>query len=121
MKLVLNAKETFGELIYLGYADKMKYVEGRKTDIVEGRNVKLGSEILQEQIVILVPPTVDVESIKFAAPIEVGGKVTCDPYGTTSVDSSFAEVRLRCEAETLIDPKARAGASANANAGNKSS
>jgi len=103
MKLVLEPKETFGELLYLGYAEKYAYVNGVKTDNLVGHSCRLGCSEVGDQIEVVVPPTVSVDAIKFGQKVLLGGKVTCDPYGNSSKESTFVDIRLRCTAETILD------------------
>lgn len=118
MKLFLEPAKTFGELIYLGNAEKFTYVNGNRTDILEGYNCKLGCEKSGEQIVALVPPTVAVDEIKFGQRVKLGGEVTSDPYGNSAKDSTFAEVRMRFVAETILDAVTAQNPN-NPNPGNK--
>ena len=103
MRLLLDGNGTFGELLYLGFSEKYAYVDGKKTETLSGFTCRLGCSESGAQLEVVVPPTVSVDMIKFGQKILLGGVVTCDPYATTSEGSSFAEVRLRCTAETILD------------------
>lgn len=102
MKLVLDSKKTFGDLLYLGFSEKFKYEDGKKTKEVEGFACRLASSLMGAQIEVLVPPTVSVDMIQFGRKVAVP-EVSCDPYGRSSEGSSFAEVVLRCTADTILD------------------
>lgn len=111
MRLVLDVKESFGDLLFLGYSEKKKYdkATGKKTDEVESFVCRVASSEQQGQIEIAVPSTVHVEDIKFSQKVDFRNVVIA-PYSRTSEGSSFAEVILRCTADTIIDASKPVGA-----------
>lgn len=102
VNLVLDVKESFGDLYFLGYKEKMKYVDRKKTDEVEAYECRLSSSRRREQIEVTVPLTVSVESIGFNQKVTLN-KAEIDPYGRTTEGSQFAEVILRLTADTILD------------------
>lgn len=113
MKLVLDVKESFGDLLFLGYDEKKKYdsVANRRTEEPEAFTCRLASSKLGGQIEVTVPLEVAVDSIAFSQKVTLRN-ATIDPYARTSEGSSFAEVILRCNADTILDASKPVGTGA---------
>lgn len=111
--LVLDVKESFGDLLFLGSSEKKKYdsVANRRTDEVEAYVCRLASSRLRGQIEVTVPLEVAVDSIAFSQKVTLRN-ATIDPYARTTEGSSFAEVVLRINADTILDASKPAGTGA---------
>lgn len=104
MKIIPEIKTTFGDTYFLGFTEKMKFDQtaNKRTDELESYICKISSSELQGQIEVTVPPTVDVQKIKFNQKV-ILQNVTIEPYARSSVGSTFAQVFLRCNASSIID------------------
>lgn len=104
MKIIPDIKATFGETYFLGYTEKKKYDKdaSKRTDELEGYTCRISSSELQGQIDVTVPPTVEVDEIKFNQKILLQDVVIA-PYARSSQGTSFAEVVLRCTAKNILD------------------
>ena len=105
MKIIPNIKESFGDTYFLGYSEKMKFDQAtnRRTDEIEARICKVSSSVLQEQIEVIVAPTVDITKIRFNQKVTLNN-VVIEPYARTTTGSSFAQIILRCTADSITFP-----------------
>jgi Bacterial protein of unknown function (DUF961). len=103
MKIIPEIKATFGETYFLGYTVKKGFdkVLNQTSEEIESYICKIASSALQGQIDIAVPPTVSVDEIKFNQKV-ILKDVIIDPYGRSSVGSTFAQVILRCTASNIL-------------------
>jgi hypothetical protein len=102
MKIIPEIKATFGDTYFLGFTEKKKFDQAtnKRTDEVESYICKIASSQLQEQIEVIIPPTVAVHEIKFNQKV-VLKEVVIDPYAKSSVGTAFAQVILRCTAQSI--------------------
>lgn len=102
MKIIPDIKATFGDTYFLGYTVKKKFdiTANRKTEEPESYLCKISSSELKGQIEVIVPLTVAVDEIGFNQKVIMQG-VIIDPYARSSEGTSFAQVVLRCMAQTL--------------------
>lgn len=102
MRIIPEIKTTFGETYFLGFTEKKKFDQttNKRTDEVESYICKIASSELQEQIEVILPPTVAVQEIKFNQQVMLKG-VVIDPYAKSSVGTAFAQVILRCTAQSI--------------------
>ena len=106
MRIVPDIKLTFGDTYFLGATEKWKYdpIAKKRTDELEGYACRIAASALGEQVEVTVPPTVDVAALGFNRKVTMKG-VVIDPYAKAqgSGNSSYAQVVLRCTAESIIE------------------
>jgi len=104
MKIVPDIKATFGETYFLGYTEKYKFdsTTNKRTDELESYLCKISSSTQEGQIEITVPPTTSVDKIKFNQKVFLQN-VMLEPYAKSSTGTAFAQIILRCSAESILD------------------
>ena len=104
MKIIPDIRLTFGDTYFLGFKEKWKYdpISKNRTDEVEGFICKLASSAMAGQVEVTIPPAVNLSTLGFNQKVTLKG-VEIDPYAKGSEKSSYAQVVLRCTAESILE------------------